>query len=155
TDNVVGLVYVAAFAPDEGETLMDIETESKDSVLNSVLVQHGYPTAKGMEAEFRIDPLHFHDAFARDVPEKESSVMAQTQRSVSALAFAQPANRPAWKDLPSWAVVPSGDKAAGADVLRTMAKRAGASITETDGSHVIMISKPDVVASVVMNAISG
>jgi pimeloyl-ACP methyl ester carboxylesterase len=154
TDNVVGLVYVAAFAPDEGETLMDIESESKDSVLNSVLVQHGYPTANGMQAEFRIDPLHFHEAFARDIPEKESSIMAQTQRSASALAFSQPTTRPAWKDLPSWAVVPSGDKAAGADVLRAMATRARASITETEGSHVIMISKPDVVASVVMNALS-
>lgn len=153
-DNVVGLVYVAGFAPDEGETLMDIEAGSRDSVLTSVLEQHGYPTARGMEAEFRIDPTHFHEAFARDLPEKESSVMAQTQRSASALAFSEPTGRPAWKDLPSWAVIPTGDKAAGTDVLRNMAKRAQASVTEADGSHVIMISKPDVVASVVMNAIS-
>lgn len=154
TDNVVGLVYVAAFAPDEGETLMDIEAASKDSVLNSVLARHDYPTARGTESEFRIDPAHFHDAFASDIPEKEAAVMAETQRSASGLAFSQPTGRPAWRDLPSWAVVATGDKAAGTDAVRSMAQRAKATITEADGSHVIMISKPQVVADVVMDALT-
>lgn len=153
-DNVVGLVYVAAFAPDEGERLMDIEADSKDSVLNSVLQPHDYPTASGTEAEFRIDPAHFHDAFAADLPEEQSAVMAQTQRSASGLAFSQPTTNPAWKMLPSWSVVATGDKAAGTDVVRSMAERAKASITEVDGSHVIMISQPQAVAQVVMNALT-
>jgi pimeloyl-ACP methyl ester carboxylesterase len=153
--NVVGLVYVAAFAPDEGETLQDIEADSKDSVLTSALVQLRYPTGDGTEpgVEFAIDPDRFHDAFAADLTEEQARVMAATQRLVSALAFSEPTGPPAWKSLPSWAVVPTGDKAAGSDVVRRMAQRAGATITEVEGSHVIMISQPGVVADVVQQAL--
>ncbi len=153
--NVVGLVYVAAFAPDEGETLQDIEADSKDSVLTSALVQLRYPTGDGTEpgVEFAIDPDRFHDAFAADLTEEQARVMAATQRLVSALAFSEPTGPPAWKSLPSWAVVPTGDNAAGSDVVRRMAQRAGATITEVEGSHVIMISQPGVVADVVQQAL--
>ena len=67
--NVVGLVYVAAFAPDEGELLSDIEGDSKDSVLNTALVPLQYPSGQGTETEFAIDPAHFHEAFAADLPD--------------------------------------------------------------------------------------
>ncbi len=60
---------------------------------------------------------------------------------------------PAWKTLPSWAVVATGDKAAGADVILSMAKRAGADILELDGSHVIMISQPQPVTDVILKAL--
>jgi pimeloyl-ACP methyl ester carboxylesterase len=152
--NVVGLVYVAAFAPDDGETLMDIEGDSKDSVLNTVLRQLHYPTGQGGETavEFAIDPAHFHDAFAADLPEEQTAVMAATQRPVAAAAFTESNGRPAWKELPSWAVVATGDKAAGADVVRSMAQRAKATIVEAEGSHVIMISQPQVVADVIQQA---
>src|SRR3954470_18674030 len=68
--NVVGLVYVAAFAPDEGERLSDAEGASKDSVLLTALVPLQYPTGDGAETavEFAIDPAKFHDAFAADLP---------------------------------------------------------------------------------------
>jgi pimeloyl-ACP methyl ester carboxylesterase len=152
--NVVGLVYVAAFAPDEGEVLMDIEAGSTDSVLTSVLLQTTYPTgADGQTVpEFAIDPAHFHRAFAADLPEEQAAVMAATQRPVSALAFSQPNGKPGWSALPAWAVVATGDKAAGSDVVRSMAQRAGATITEVDGSHVIMISQPQIVADVILQA---
>ncbi|WP_200216653.1 alpha/beta hydrolase [Micromonospora coerulea] len=153
-DNVVGLVYVAAFAPDEGESLMTIEGGSKDSVLNSALVARTYPTAKGTEQEFMIDPAKFHEAFAADVSPKDAAVMAATQRPISALAFAEKSGPPAWKNLPAWSVVPTGDKAAGSDVVRSMAQRAKATITEEEGSHVIMVSKPQVVADVIMKALA-
>ena len=154
--NVAGLVYVAAFAPDEGETLGGIEQDSKDSVLNSALTQIQYPTGQGDETavEFAIDPAQFHDAFAADLPEEQTAVMAATQRPVAELAFAEPNGEPAWKNLPSWAVVPTGDKAAGADVVRSMAERAGAEITEVEGSHVIMISQPQAVADVILAAVA-
>ena len=80
--------------------------------------------------------------------------MAATQRPAAELAFSETNGAPAWKTLPSWAVVPSGDKAAGADVLRSMAERAGATITEVDGSHVIMVSQPQVVADVILTAVA-
>jgi pimeloyl-ACP methyl ester carboxylesterase len=152
--NVVGLVYVAGFAPDEGETLQDVEADSRDSVLLTALLQWKYPTADdGTQTEFAIDPDKFHDAFAADVPEEQSRVMAATQRPVSALAFGEPTTASAWKDLPSWAVIPTGDKAVGSDVLRTMAARAGATVTEAEGSHVIMVSQPQVVTDVIQQAL--
>jgi len=153
--NVVGLVYVAAFAPDEGEKLLDVEAGSTDSVLNTALVQRQYPTGDGdaTQVEFSIDPDKFHDVFAADVPVEEAAVMAATQRPASALGFVEPTGEPAWKSLPSWAVVATGDTAAGADVVRSMAQRAGATIVEAEGSHVIMISRPQAVIDVIQQAL--
>jgi pimeloyl-ACP methyl ester carboxylesterase len=154
--NVVGLVYIAAFAPDEGEVLGVAVGGSKDSVLNDALVPLQYPTGNGKETatEFAINPAKFHDAFAKDLPEKQTAVMAATQRPVAEAAFAEPNGAPAWKNLPVWTVVATGDTAAGADVIRSMAERAGASITEVEGSHVIMISQPDAVTDVILKAIA-
>ena len=153
--NVTGLVYVAAFAPDEGEALSDIEADSKDSVLNSALVQLQYPSGQGAETgvEFVIDPAKFHAAFAGDLTARQAALMAVTQRPVAAAAFTERNAAPGWKNLPSWAVVATGDKAAGSDVVRSMAKRAGAAITEVEGSHVIMISQPQTVAEVILRAV--
>jgi len=152
---VVGLVFVAAFAPDEGERLGDVEASSKDSVLNSALVQRQYPTGQGTETatEFAIDPALFREAFAADLPTEQTAVMAATQRPVAATAFTDVSGPPAWKMLPSWAVVATGDKAAGSDVVRSMAQRAGADILEVEGSHVIMISQPQVVADLILKAV--
>jgi pimeloyl-ACP methyl ester carboxylesterase len=153
--NVVGLVYVAAFAPDEGELLLDIENGSTDSVLNTALVERQYPTGQGSETvgEFSIDPATFHEVFAADLPAEQAALMAATQRPVSAVGFVEPNGPPAWKTLPSWAVVATGDHAAGTDVVRSMAQRAGATITEVEGSHVIMISQPQAVTDVVLQAL--
>jgi pimeloyl-ACP methyl ester carboxylesterase len=155
-NNVVGLVYVAAFAPDEGERLGEIEDDSRDSVLNTTLMPLNYPTGEGNETavEFAIDPEKFHDAFAADLPEEQTAVMAVTQRPVAESAFSEPNGEPAWKKVPSWAVVATGDKAAGTDVVRSMAERAGATITEAEGSHVIMVSKPQVVAEAILTAVA-
>ena len=155
-NNVVGLVYVAAFAPDEGERLIEIESDSKDSVLTTALIELQYPTGQDEETavEFAIDPEKFHDAFAADLPAEQTTVMAATQRPVAELAFSETSGEPAWKKLPSWTVVSSGDKAAGADVVRSMAERTGATITEVEGSHVIMISQPQVVADAILTAVA-
>jgi pimeloyl-ACP methyl ester carboxylesterase len=153
--NVVGLVYVAAFAPEEGETLGAVEAGSKDSVLNSALVARQYPSADGGSAtEFSIDPSKTREAFAGDLSDQQAMLIAATQRPVAEAAFTDPNGPPAWKHLPSWAVVATGDKAAGADVVRSMAGRAGAKITEIDGSHVIMISQPDAVTNVILEAVT-
>jgi pimeloyl-ACP methyl ester carboxylesterase len=151
--NVIGLVYVAAFAPDEGEALQDIEAGSTDSVLNSVIRPSSYPTGSGTETEFSIDPAAFHSSFAGDLPDKDAALMAAEQRPVAAAAFGEKNGPPAWKDRPAWAVVATGDKAAGADVVRSMAERAKAEITEVEGSHVIMISQPQAVTDVIMKAL--
>jgi pimeloyl-ACP methyl ester carboxylesterase len=152
--NVVGLVYVAAFAPDAGETLGEVENGSKDSVLNEALVQRQYPTGRDGETavEFAIDPARFRDAFAADLPVERTVVMAATQRPIAAAAFTDASGPPAWKTLPSWAVVATGDKAAGSDVVRSMARRAGAEIVEVEGSHVIMVSQPQAVTDLILKA---
>jgi len=153
TPNVRGLVFVAAFAPDGGERLGEVTPDSKDSVLNSALVQSSYPTGGGDTAvEFGIDPAKFRDAFAADLPEAQTAIMAATQRPIAAAAFSDQSGPPAWKSLPSWAVVATGDKAAGADLVRSMAQRAGADIVEVEGSHVIMISQPQAVTDVIVKA---
>jgi pimeloyl-ACP methyl ester carboxylesterase len=154
--NVVGLVFVAAFAPDEGEALGEVEAGSKDSVLNSALVTHHYPAGNGSDqpVEFAIDPAKFRDTFAADLPAEQTALMAATQRPVAETAFSEPAGPPAWRNRPTWAVVATGDKAAGADVIRSMAERAGATITEVDGSHVIMVSQPQAVTDVILEAVA-
>jgi pimeloyl-ACP methyl ester carboxylesterase len=152
-ENVVGLVYVAAFAPDEGETLGAIEGDSRDSVLLSALVPLQYPTPDGEKAtEFAIDPAKLHDAFAADLPSEQTALMGTTQRPIAEATFGEPSGPPAWKSRPSWAVVPTGDKTVGTDVVRSMAERAGATITELEGSHVIMMSQPEPVAEVILTA---
>ena len=155
-ENVVGLVFVAAFAPEEGERLGEVSAASTDAVLGSALVPLHYPAADGGEpaVEFAIDREKFHDAFAADLPEEEAALMAATQRPIAELGFSDPAGSPAWKHLPSWAVIATADKAAGTDVTRSMAERADATITEVDSSHVVMVSQPDAVAEVILQAIA-
>jgi pimeloyl-ACP methyl ester carboxylesterase len=152
--NVVGLVFVAAFAPDEGERLGEVSSESKDSVLNTALVQYNYPTGRDGETavEFGINPALLREAFAADLPPETTALMAATQRPIAAAAFSDASGPPAWRKLPSWAVVATGDKAAGSDLVRSMARRAGADIVELEGSHVIMISQPQAVTDHIVKA---
>jgi pimeloyl-ACP methyl ester carboxylesterase len=151
--NVVALVYVAAFAPEEGDTLGAASAESKDSILGSALVPRQYPSPGGSTVEFYIDPAKARDAFAGDLSDEQASLIAAIQRPISELGFSEPNGPPAWKHLPSWAVVATADKAAGTDVVRSMAQRAGAMITELDGSHLIMLSQPQAVTEVIIEAV--
>jgi pimeloyl-ACP methyl ester carboxylesterase len=154
--NVVGLVFVSGFAPEEGETLGEVEGTSRDSALAPALVQAQYPTGNGDQTavELYVNPGAFYQVFARDLPEAQAGALGAAQRPVAAAAFEEKSGVPAWKKLPSWAVVATGDKAAGTDVLLRMAKRAGAEILQLDGSHVIMISQPQAVAGVILKALA-
>jgi pimeloyl-ACP methyl ester carboxylesterase len=148
--NVVGLVFVAAFAPEEAQTLGEATPTSKDAILGPALVQHAYNGT----VEFTVDPAKFREAFAADLPAEQAAVMAATQRPVGAAGFSDASAAAAWKKLPSWAVVATGDKAAGTDLTRSMAERAGAKITEVDASHVVMVSQPQAVADVILEAVA-
>ncbi len=113
------------------------------------------PTGNGEAAvEFIVDPARLHDVFAADLPDELTPLIAATQRAVAELAFTEPSAVPAWNDLPPWAVVATSDKAAGTDVVRSMAERAGATITQIEGSHVIMIPQPDAVTDVILEALA-
>ncbi len=99
-----------------------------------------------------VDPARFREVFTADLPQLQSDVLGLSQRPIAAGAFEEINGNPAWRDLPAWSVVATADKAAGADIVRSMAQRAGATITELDGSHVIMISQPDAVTEVILTA---
>jgi hypothetical protein len=120
----------------------------------SAQVPRQYPTDSGTAGEFSIDPPKVREAFASDLSDGEVASIGVIQRPISELAFGEPSGPPAWKRLPSWAVVATGDKAVGTDVSRAHAERAGAQITEVEGSHVIMISQPDAVVAVIEAAIA-
>lgn len=79
-------------------------------------------------------------------------MLAATQRPVAQAAFTEASGPPAWKHLPSWAVIGTGDTAAGADVIRSMATRAGADVTEIKASHLVMVSHPEEVTAVIEGA---
>ena len=154
--NVVGLVYVAAFATDEGETVGEVAGTSKDAILANAMIPLHYPVGNGSETavELVVDPVKFRDVVAADLPAEQTAVMAATQRPIAELAFSERCGPPAWKTRPVWAVIATGDKAAGADVTRSQAERAGATITEVEGPHVIMISQPEAVADVILTAVA-
>ena len=154
-NDVVGLVYVAAFAPDEGERLGELSAQSTDSILSSVLVAQPYPSPNGVpDVEFTVEPAGFREALVGDLSAGQAAIMAVTQRPISELAFSEPSGRPAWKALRSWAVVATADMAAGTDLVRSMARRAGAEITEIAGSHFVMISRPEAVTDVIVEALA-
>ena len=153
--HVVGLVFVAAFAPDTDERLGDVAATSKDSLLGTAQVEREYPTRPGGETapEFLVDPARFREVFAADLPAEQAAVLAATQRPVAAAAFSDVSGPPAWKTLPSWAVVATADKAAGSDLVRSMAQRAGAEIVEVDASHVVIVSQPQAVTDLILKAL--
>lgn len=152
--SVVGLVFVAAFAPDEGELLGDVAARSKDAILGQALQPRKYPMGvDGPTAvEFLVDPARFHEIFAADLPAEVAAVLAACQRPVAQGAFSEKAGTPGWKTVPSWAAVATGDKAAGTDIVRINAQRAGAKIVEVEGSHLIMLSQPEAVTEVILDA---
>ena len=133
------------------------QADSKDSVLLTALVPLKYPTGQGAETavEYAINPERFHEVFAADLPAEQAAVMAATQRPIAELAFTEPTGAPAWKTLPAWAVVATGDKTIGERRrLVPWPSALGAKITEVEGSHVIMISQPQVVTDVILSAIA-
>ena len=154
TPNVAALVVVAGFFPDKGERLDQVEAGSTDSELGPALVPHTYPTGRGVttETELTVDTAQFRAVFAADLPESQTALLAATQRPASRLDFAERSGKPAWRTLPSWAVVATQDKAAGTDITLAMAQRAGATITEVAGSHLVMISQPQAVSAVIEQA---
>ena len=111
-----------------------------------LLAGHSYGGAVG------INPALLREVVAADLPPETTALMAATQPPVAAAAFTDVCGPPAWKKLPSWAVVATGDKAAGSDLVRSMARRASADIVELEGSHVIMISQPQAVTDHIVKA---
>lgn len=151
---VVGLVYVAAFAPEQGESAFQLSTMFPGSTLGEAL--NAYPVATGGN-EFAIRKERFHRQFAADVARGQAALMAATQRPVTeaALSDGLPTDRPAWKDIPSWFVYGDRDLNIPAELQRFMADRADSQGTReiAGASHAISVSQPDAVAATILDAV--
>ncbi|MFD2795049.1 alpha/beta fold hydrolase [Promicromonospora vindobonensis] len=151
---VVGLVYVAAFTPESGETAFALSAKFPGSTLGEALT--AYPVSTGGN-ELAIRPEVFGEQFAADVDADLSALMAATQRPVTetALTDGLAAAEPAWRTIPSWFVFGSEDRNIPAELIRFMAERADArTSTEVPGaSHAIAVSHPVVVAETILAAV--
>lgn len=144
-DKVKALVYVAAFAPDAGETLGGLIGSYPPTALATALV----PDSAGF---LYIDRAKIRDVFAQDLPEGETAIMAATQKPVAGGSFGEQLPAVAWKTIPSWYAVSSEDHAINPDSERFMAKRMGAKTTEIAASHVSFISHPGKIAEIIKEA---
>jgi pimeloyl-ACP methyl ester carboxylesterase len=150
-DNVVGLVYISGFAPDEGENLTDLQSKFPAPGIIPFIVEHELP---GGGKEFSLAPEGFHESFCADIPADDAAFYAISQRPLAGVALTEAAPTPAWRSRPVWAVLPTADRCIDPGVHRFSYDRMGATVTEIDGSsHVAMISHPKEVAEVVKTAV--
>ncbi|WP_371668659.1 alpha/beta hydrolase [Streptomyces sp. NBC_00289] len=155
TQNVVGLVYIAAYVLEEGESLGELQGRFPLSQLVSNLKEWTYPS-EGTEpaVEVTIKAEAYPEIFAADVPASVTKVLAAAQRPLAAAAFAETASAAAWQTKPSWALVAGADQAINPEVERFGAKRAGATIVELEGaSHAVAVSQPQRVADLIREAV--
>jgi pimeloyl-ACP methyl ester carboxylesterase len=141
--NVVGLVYIAAFIPDNGQSALDLlgQAPAANNDLRA--------TADGF---LYIDPAKFPADFAADLPPAEASFMAHSQMMLAKAAAAGTVTTAAWHKKKSWALIATLDHNINPDLERTMAKRAGSETIEVAGSHAVYVSKPEDVARFIERA---
>jgi pimeloyl-ACP methyl ester carboxylesterase len=150
-ENVVGLVYISGFAPDEGENLTDLQSKFPAPGIVPFIVQHQIP---GGGNEFTLAPEGFHESFCADIPADDAAFYAISQRPLAGVALTEAAPTRAWRSHPVWAVLPTADRCIDPGVHRFSYERMGATVTEVEGaSHVVMIFHPKEVAEVVMTAV--
>jgi pimeloyl-ACP methyl ester carboxylesterase len=151
--NVKALVYIAAFALDEGETVGFANTLGGGTTdLGSHIVVRPFPGSGAQDGDAYIDPAYFRALFAADLPAQQAAFMAAAQRPAALATLGTPSGVPAWKTIPSWYLVARDDKTIPPAAERFMAKRAGAHTVEVRSSHVAMISQPDKVSDLVLDA---
>jgi pimeloyl-ACP methyl ester carboxylesterase len=152
--NVKALVYIAAFAPETGETLQALVTKNPGTMITpAALDTRQYPLPGGGEGtDLYIKQSAFHDAFAGDLPLSTTNLMWAEQRPFSLAAFAEPAGDPAWKTIPSWYIVSTNDHAIPPATQSFMARRAHAQIESVEASHVSYISHPEVTTDLILKA---
>jgi pimeloyl-ACP methyl ester carboxylesterase len=141
--HVASLVYVAAFAPDEGEQVGALTGTNPPAATSIAPTKDGY---------LLIDEAKFPADFAADLPLAEAKFMAISQVPINAKIFGTPITAPAWKSKPSYGIVATQDRMINPDLERSMYKRANAKVTEVKGSHVIFLSQPKAVADVIEQA---
>ena len=144
---VAALVYIAAFAPDQGESVSSlIQNPPPGAPVPPILPpQDGY---------LFLDRAKFHDSFAGDLSPAAAAFMADSQVPWGLEALAGAVTQAAWKTKPSWYLVATEDKMIPPDAQRAMSKRAGSTVVEVKGSHAVYVSQPEAVAALIEEAAS-
>lgn len=142
---VVALVYVAAFQPDNGESVLQWLQTAPPAPENGVLA----PDEKGI---VYYDKAKYHAGFCADIPKEEADFMYASQGAFYAKGFITPITKAAWRDKPSYGLVATEDKSIAPEIQRNMYKRSNTKVTDVKGSHVIFMSQPEAVAAVIVQA---
>ncbi|MHB9841337.1 alpha/beta fold hydrolase [Paraburkholderia terrae] len=142
---VVGLVYVAAIAPDVGESAVDILKRGPQAPIGSAMI-------KDSTGFLWLDPARYHSDFAADVPETLTRVLVAAQQPIAAKAFDERATQAAWRYKPSFYIVTSRDRAVPPEIQRWMAHRIGATIVETPSSHLVPVAHAGATADAIDRA---
>ncbi len=152
--NLVGLVYLAAFAPAVGETVGGVQEPFPAPLLASTVRPTPYDAVGAVGGpDLVIDPAQFRETFGADVPVDVVEVMAVTQRPLAAAATGEPLTFAGWEATPCWYLVSSQDHAISPDAQRFMASRMNATTEEIDGSHAAFVARPAAVAAFIARAL--
>ena len=145
--NVAGLVYIAAFAPDAGESVNKLIADPPPGAPVP-------PILPPQDGFLFLDREKFPASFAADVEAEHAAFMADSQVPWGVGALAGEISEPAWKSRPSWYLVATADRMIPPDAQRFMSKRAGSTVVEAEGSHAIYVSKPAPVAELIQTAVT-
>ena len=154
-NDVRGLVFLAAFALDEGETCVSVMEAFPPSLLATTNVPTPYDApgaVRGPDLFIKIE--NFHEAFCADLSDDIAGPMAVSQRPLAAAAFTEAATAVGWRDLPTWFLVSNQDNSIPPDCERFMAKRMNAVTESVDGSHVAFIAHPEVATGLILKALA-
>lgn len=153
--DVEALVYIDAFVPDEGETVVQLATAEPGSAIGgdpaTVFDAVPIPGSPG-DVDLYVKKSVFPDAFAHDLPRKTAMVLAAVQRPVAFSALVTPSGAPAWATIPSWYLVGTLDRVLPPAAQRFMAERADAATVEVKASHLPMVSRPGAVTRLILDA---
>jgi len=154
--NVKALVYIAAYAPDAGDTVLTLSQLGKEGQIGPATLDiKNFPNPDGTTGQEGTIKLNvFREIFAADLSKKLARNMSLAQRPASLVALGEPSGPPAWKTIPSYYMIAGADKAIGADTEKAMAKRISPkkTITVKGASHVVMISQPKTTADFILDA---
>jgi pimeloyl-ACP methyl ester carboxylesterase len=153
-ENVVGMVYLAAFAPAAGESCASVQEPFSPPLLASTIRPTPYDAVGAIGGpELLIDKGQFRETFCADVPADLAATMAVSQRPLAAAAIGEPLSAQGWSTRPTWYQVSTQDNAISPDAQRFMATRMNATIDEIDGSHTAFIARPVQVAAFIARAL--
>jgi pimeloyl-ACP methyl ester carboxylesterase len=148
--NVKALVYVDAYIPARGDTINSLTAQFPGSQITPAALK--FVPSPGGVTDVYIKPSLFRSILANDLPASQAAELATTQRPIAATALTEVSGPPAWASIPSWAVIGTADHAIPPAAQEFMARRAHATVTEINASHLSLISQPGEVTNVIEEA---